>query len=120
MKLTREDLFHAREYQLAAIGITRAKNKGWMRSALNRHFSPAEIESFRSAKRPSKESGHGRPFCGKKRLRTASVGTLDMFERAVFASTQIESKSPQSTEQSDESARAFANALYERCNRDVE
>ncbi len=77
MKLTHEELSRAKEYQLAAVGMVRQGNSGWMAQALQRDFTEEEIVAFRAVRvRAHKTS---QPFCGKKRLRKAGHGTEDLF-----------------------------------------
>lgn len=57
MKLTRSQLIHARDVQLAAVGITRSKNRGWLKAALLREFTDREVARFTFATRETKRVG---------------------------------------------------------------
>lgn len=54
MKLTRRDFTHAQDKQLAAIGITRTDNSGWLAKAMDREFTQEQIDLFESARRAKK------------------------------------------------------------------
>lgn len=55
MKLTRKQLTHAQDQQLAAIGFKRAKHPGWLRKALATEFTPEQINAFALARRKTKD-----------------------------------------------------------------
>lgn len=50
MKITKEELIHAHDRQLRALGIERTGNKGWLYVALRRDFTPEEIKLFVATK----------------------------------------------------------------------
>lgn len=54
MKLTRNDLIHATNVQLRAIGLCRDGNAGWLKEALERDFTRAEVELFHKARKKTK------------------------------------------------------------------
>lgn len=47
MKLTQKELLHATNKQLYALGLKRDHNPGWMKRALQREFTAAEVADFR-------------------------------------------------------------------------
>ncbi len=57
MKLTRSQLIHAKDVQLAAVGITRSNARGWLRKALAREFTNQEVAQFTFATRTTKRVG---------------------------------------------------------------
>lgn len=70
MKLTRKDFTHARDAQLHAVGIVRTNNPGWLKKALQREFTPDEVESFKSARKvketpPRPRDGNVQSVCRK-------------------------------------------------------
>jgi len=49
MKLTHNQLIHARDCQLRVLGITRKLNAGWLKAALRTDFDPDLVEAFHAA-----------------------------------------------------------------------
>lgn len=54
MKLTRSELIHATDKQLAVLNIVRKSNAGWLMMALGLDFNERAIAEFRSADTRSK------------------------------------------------------------------
>lgn len=51
MKLTRKQFTHAQDTQLAALGIRRSDNAGWLKKALAQEFTAKQVQMFHSARR---------------------------------------------------------------------
>jgi len=49
MKLTRFQLVHATDKQLAAIGVTRRLNTGWLKKALETEWTREDLTNFAAA-----------------------------------------------------------------------
>lgn len=50
MKLTRKQLTHAKDVQLAAIGITRHKSQGWLKKAVEMEFTEEQVATFKAVR----------------------------------------------------------------------
>lgn len=54
MKLTRYELVRAQDRQLAAIGLKRSGNSGWLADAMEREFTEQQIELFKGIRKARK------------------------------------------------------------------
>lgn len=54
MKLTRDELLHATDKQLAVVGISRKYNAGWLKAAVHKEFAPELVQRFHKAARIKK------------------------------------------------------------------
>lgn len=78
MKLTRSELIHAQDRQLAAIGLRRSGNSGWLERAVAAEFTDEQVRLFKEIRKESKAAARKAenvpqqidPFANSTRMNT--------------------------------------------------
>lgn len=149
MKLTRKELVHAQDRQLAAIGIRRSNNSGWLAKASAREFTTEQLELFHNIRRGNKaDTPRQSPLVGQQdeadraeRLAVCSrclIEQIDQIHAALcpgqngtwkdrtlqaVAAAKAVAAPPMPVHEtelfSDGTAESFANELFEKTGRDL-
>lgn len=81
MKLEHNQLLKAKECQLQVLGLTRKKNKGWLKQALKRDFDPELVEAFHQADtrphQPTKTQPAANPRSGPNKKTARAFSFFD-------------------------------------------
>lgn len=113
MKLSYYNLVCSTDRMLAALGLNRTGNAGWLQDAMRREFSAEQIKEFERMKLHREQAREWKNGAAKR-----DREKIEMMERRyrVRGKTLRMGRSPVLR---NDGAEAFANALYESCWRDL-